>query len=113
MRLKRSLRHLSKIKSYIGLCRKAGQLTVGYNNLEQLKKGAKLIIMDEKMGESTQKKVIKISQNLSAPLLICKDLSLYCDAECLVCCLRNANLAKAVLQNLDENFSLFQGGQNG
>ena len=63
--------------------------------------------MDEKLGESTQKKVIKISQKLSAPLLICKDLADYCDAGCLVCCLREANLAKAVLQNLDENFSLF------
>lgn len=105
--------HSSKIKSYIGLCRRAGQLTVGYNNLEQVKRGAHLIIMDEKMGESTRKKVIKISQKLSALLLICKDLGLYCDAECLVCCLKNANLAKAVLQNLDENFSYFREDQNG
>ena len=101
---------MNKIKSYIGLCRKAGQLTIGYNNLEQLKKGAYLIIMDEKMGENTQKKVIKISQRLNCKLLICKGLERYCDAECLVCCMRNQNLAKAVLQNLDENFALYQGG---
>ena len=101
---------MNKIKSYIGLCIKAGQLTVGYNNLEQLKKGAKLILMDEKMGESTQKKVIKQAQRLKCKLLICKNLSDYCDKECMVCCMRNENLAKAVLQNLDENFSLFQGG---
>ena len=113
MRLRGNLKRLSKIKSYIGLCQKAGQLTVGYNNLEQVKRGAHLIIMDEKMGENTQKKVIKISQKLSVPLLICKDLSVYCNAECLVCCMKNANLAKAVLQNLDENFSYFWEDQNG
>ncbi len=97
---------MSKIKTYLGFCQKAGDLVIGYNNLEKINKGVFLVIVDKQLGENTQKKVIKIASKLNCPLIVCENLFNYLNKEIKVVALKNDSLARAVLDNLDENFTL-------
>ena len=97
---------MSKIKSYLGFCQKAGDLVIGFNNLEKIKGGAHLIIMDSLVAENTQKKVKKISQKLNCPVLLCNNLSQYVGNGIKILAMKNYSLANAVITNQDENFTL-------
>ena len=97
---------MSKIKSYLGFCQKAGDLVIVYNNLEKTKKGVFLIIIDNNLGESTTKKVKKFAINFGCEMLICQNLTFYLGKEIKVVALKNQSLAKAIMDNLDQNFTL-------
>ena len=97
---------MSKIKTYLGFSIKSKQIVIGYNNLEKLKKGAYLIIMENSIGESTYKKVIKISQRLNCQVLTCDNLFEYLGKTCKIVALTNQSLASAIITNADQNFTL-------
>ena len=97
---------MSKIKSYLGFCQKAGDLVIGYNNLEKIKKGVFLIIVDYSLGENTLKKVKKIANHLKCDVLLCKTLSELLSKEIKVVAIKNESLANAIKNNLDQNFTL-------
>lgn len=97
---------MSKIKSYLGFCQKAGDLVIGYNNLEKTKKGVFLIMVDNSLGENTLKKVKKIADYFKCDLLLCKTLSELLGKEIKVVALKNQSLANAIKNNLDQNFTL-------
>ena len=68
---------MSKIKSYLGFCQKAGDLVIGYNNLEKTKKGVFLIMVDISLGENTLKKVKKFAEHFKCDLCKAEYLKLY------------------------------------
>ncbi len=101
----------NKIKTYLGFCKKSGKLTVGFNNIEKSNKKTYLIVVDENIGESTLKKLIKISDERNCRLLLCKvALADYVSEECKTVSVGNKSLADAIVDNIDCDFSFYQGG---
>lgn len=98
----------NKIKTYLGFCLKSGKLKIGLNNLEELKKKVFLIIVNEKLGENSFKKIIKHADKFSCKILLTReDLSEYVNKDCMVIAIQDKNLASAILDNLDDGFIIY------
>lgn len=101
----------SKIKTYLGFCKKSGKLVIGFNEIEKRTKKIYLIIIEKATGENTFKKIVKKAQEKSCPLLICNaSLTEYVCEECKTVAIGNKSLADAITENIDGDFSLYQGG---
>ena len=97
-----------KIKTYLGFCIKKGSVEIGFNNLENVKKRVRLIVMNSGVGESTRKKTVKIAVANSCPLLITDlDLSDYVLRECKIFAVTDKSLAQAILENAGKDFVLY------
>ena len=59
-----------KIISYLGFCIRSGKICYGVDDIEQYRKRVYLLIMDEGLGESSKKSVLKSRERFGCPLLI-------------------------------------------
>lgn len=101
-----------KIETYIGFCIKSGKITLGSGAISTLKGGVKLLIMDGGAAKNTQKLAIKYKNAFSCPLVVCKSgFERAVNKEgCKLAAIRDGELSKAILSNLDGNYELYFGG---
>ena len=59
-----------KIISYLGFCIRSGKICYGVDDIEQHKKRVYLLIMDDGLGESSKKSLIRSQQRFQCPLLV-------------------------------------------
>jgi hypothetical protein len=78
------------------------------------KKGIKLILVCSTASENTFKLAIKYKNRFSCPLIICK-----CGLEnavnkpnCKIAAILDESLAKAILDNVCDDYELYAGGSN-
>ena len=107
----------AKIITYLGFCIRARKIVFGVDEIETLRKGAYLLIVDGGLGASSLKTVVKASEKLACPLLVTESGAL---GEHLqrpavkAVAIKDKHLAQAV-QNAAESepqFKLYSGGNN-
>ncbi len=102
----------SKILSYLGFAKKSGNLRTGVNTVSTLKKAYALIICSG-ASENTVNEAKKLSQKFFCPLIVSR-LSveeLTGKENCKLMAVTDENLAKAIIDNTDENFTILSGGR--
>lgn len=107
----------SKVQTYLGFCIRAGKIVFGAEEAEQQKKGVHLLLMDEAVGNSSQKAVYKAQEKFRCPLLIVEKNRL---GELLhrpavkAAAVKDGHLATAILDVAtgDPQFKLYLGGNN-
>lgn len=102
----------SKIESYIGFCIKSGKISIGSGAISPLKGGVKLLILDGTAAKNSQRLALKFQNRFNCPLIICKvgfERIVNRDGAKLAA-IKDEELSKAILQNLDDNFELYAGG---
>ena len=102
----------SKIVSYLGFARMSGNLRAGSNLIASLKK-ANLIIVSADASENARKDAKKYSDKFACPLLLSAvSLEEITGKEnCKTVAVTEENLSRAILENLDENFTIISGGR--
>ena len=102
----------SKIASYLGFAKKSGYLRAGANVIATLKK-ANLIIVSEDASENAKKDAKKYSDKFACPLVLSAIPAeeITGKENCKTIAVTEENLAKAILDNLDENFTIISGGR--
>ena len=101
----------SKVTAYLGFAKKSGNLRSGVNAIGTLKR-ANLLILCQTASPNTEKDARKLSVKLGCPMLKSK-LSveeLAGKENCKLLAVTDENLARAILDNLDDNFTLISGG---
>ena len=101
----------SKVETYIGFAIKKRSLITGSDSVTRLKK-AYVIIICASAGENAKSEAHKISKKLKCPLVESKILleDLTGKLNCKIAAVTDQNLAAAILNNLNENFSVISGG---
>ena len=102
----------SKIETYIGFCIRAGKISVGSGAISTLKGGVKLLILDGTAAKNSMRLALKFKNRFNCPLIICKTgFGRVVNREgAKLAAIRDEELSKAILQNLDQNFELYPGG---
>lgn len=103
---------LNKVRTYIGFCIKSGKISRGVNAIESIKSGVYLLIMDSSAAKNSVKSAISLKNKFSCPLIVCKS-GFETDVNyigCRLAAIRDEGLAKAILDNLGENYELYSGG---
>ncbi len=104
----------SKIESYIGFAVKSREISLGSGAISTLRGGVRLIILDGTAAKNSQRLALKFKNRFSCPLVICK--TGFEDAVnkggAKIAAILNKELAKAILNNLDDNYELYVGGTN-
>lgn len=102
----------SKIETYIGFCVKSREIAIGSGAVSTLRGGVRLIILDGTAAKNSKRLALKFKNRFSCPLIICK--SGFEDAVnksgAKLAAVLNKELAKAILNNLDDNYELYAGG---
>ena len=101
----------SKVLTYIGFAKKSGNLRSGVNAINTLKT-ANLLIVCATASQNTVKEAVKLSVKFSCPIVESKVLieEITGKGNCKLIAITEGNLAKAILDNKDENFTLISGG---
>ena len=102
----------SKVETYIGFCIKAGKISLGAGAVEVQKRDVKLIIVSADAAINTQKLAVKFKKRFNCPLVICKSRfgEIVNKEGCKIAAIKDGGLAKAILNNLDDNYELYVGG---
>lgn len=102
----------TKIETFIGFCKKAGKLSLGSGAVDTLKKEVYLLIVSADASDNTKKLAVKYKNRFMCPLLICKSEFDFIVNKpgCKIAAVRDGQLAKAILDNLDDNYELYAGG---
>ena len=102
----------SKIETYIGFCVKSREIAIGSGAVSTLHGGVRLIILDGTSAKNSWRLALKFKNRFTCPLIICKsgfeDVVNKCGAK--IAAVLNKELAKAILNNLDDNYELYAGG---
>ena len=101
----------SKIETFIGFSIRARALACGSNTIATQKR-VYLIILCSSASENTKKIAQKYCNKFRCDLLLCKKPleDIVYKQNCKLVALTDKNLAKAILDNQDENFSVYSGG---
>ncbi len=100
----------SKIETFIGFSIRAGKYRLGVNAVATLK-NAELLIMCHTASENTVKDVLKLSKKLKAEIIVCNFVNLEDltgKENCKLMAVTDKSLAKAIIDNLDENFTKYR-----
>lgn len=102
----------TKIETFIGFCRKAGKLSLGAGAVDAAKNNVYLIIVSADASENSKKLAVKYKRRFFCPLLICKSEFDFAVNKpgCKIAAVRDKQLAKAILDNIDDNYELYAGG---
>ena len=102
----------SKIETYIGFCIKSGKISLGSGAISTLKNGVKLLILDGTAANNSKRLALKFKNRFNCPLIICKaGFERIVNREgAKLAAIRDEELSKAILQNLDGNFELYAEG---
>ena len=101
----------SKVLSYLGFALKSGNLRSGVNAIATLKR-ADLLIICKTASQNTVKDANKLASKLGCPIVRSEITteSIVSKENCKLLAVTEQNLAKAILDNLDDNFTLISGG---
>lgn len=101
----------SKVLTYLGFAKKSGNLRTGVNAISTLKR-ANLLILCATAARNTKEDAAKLSAKLGCPLLesAVPVEELAGKENCKLLAVTQENLAGAILDNLDDNFTLISGG---
>ncbi len=101
-----------KIETYIGFCIRSGKISIGSGAISTLRSGVKLIILDGAAAKNSKRLALKFQSRFGCPLVICKsgfERVVNRDGA-KIAAIKDDELSKAILQNLDDNFELYAGG---
>ncbi len=106
------MKDASKALRYLGFALKSRTLRTGVNTAATLKEGY-LVLLCATAGADTAAEAEKLARRLSCPLVVCSIpvAEIAHKENCKLAVLTEPNLAKAVLDNLDDNFTLRTGGK--
>lgn len=97
-----------KIETYIGFCIRAGKITLGSGAIATLRGGVYLIILDGNAAKNSKRLALKFKNRFACPLVTCG--AGFAEAvnkqDCRIAAIRDKELAKAILSNLNENYVL-------
>ena len=98
-----------KVETYLGFCLRARKIALGAGTLDTLRKGVYLVMVCSTASENTFKLAIKYKNRFSCPLMVCKSgLENAVHREgCKLAAIRDAELARAILNNADGNYELY------
>lgn len=101
----------SKAETFIGFSVKARALVTGSDAVNGLRK-AYLILLCKSASENTAKLAAACAARLNCPLMTCNiPLQDLCNkTNCKIAAVTDKNLASAIIDNRDENFSVCLGG---
>ena len=101
----------SKVLTYLGFAKKSGNLRSGVNAIGTLKR-ANLLILCHTASQNTEKDAKKLCVKLGCPMLksMLSVEEITGKENCKLLAITDENLAKAMLDNLDDNFTLISGG---
>lgn len=97
----------SKVLAYLGFARKSGAMRTGVNAISTLKR-ANLMVVCSTASLNTVKDAEKLAHRFGCPLVISRIPveEIAGKENCKLLCVTDGNLANAVLDNLDDNFTL-------
>ena len=102
----------SKAETFIGFCIKSGNIALGAGAVEVQKPGkVHLLIISADASQNAMKVGIKFKNKFNCPLLICKaEFERIVNREgCKIAAIKDRQLAKAIMENLDDNYEYFGG----
>ena len=101
----------SKVETFIGFSIKSRSVTMGTNSIATIKK-AFLIITCDSASDGTKKIAESYARKFNCPLMISKPLleDVVLKTNCKMIAITDANLAKTIIENQNENFSISSGG---
>lgn len=104
----------SKIETYIGFCVKSREISVGNGAISTLHGGVRLLILDGTAAKNSWRLALKFKNRFSCPLVVCKSglEEAVNKVGAKIAAILNKELAKAILNNLDDNYELYVGGTN-
>ena len=107
----------SKLQTYLGFCIRARKIVFGAEECEGTKKGVFLLLMDEDLGNSSKKCMVKAQEKFGCPLFAVEKALL---GELLhrpsvkAVAIKDKNLASAIQAAVmsEPQFKLYSGGNN-
>ncbi len=101
----------SKVLTYIGFAKRSGNLRTGVNAISTLR-SVNLLIICATASQNTQKDADKIAARFNCPLIRTNIPAEEISGKdnCKLMAVTDFNLADAILNNLDDNFTLISGG---
>ena len=104
----------SKVETYLGFCIKAGKISLGAGAIDTLKKGVYLLILNGEAAKNSYRLALKYKNRFSCPLLICKSgfEKAVNRSGCMLAAVKDTNLAKAILDNLDDSYEIYAEASN-
>ena len=100
----------SKIFTYLGFAIRARKIALGNTAVSVCKKPIFLLILCRSAAKNTRHEAENLAQRRRLPLIVLEDLQSYVGKEnCKICAVLDANLAKAVLEQIPKNEILFGG----
>lgn len=102
-----------KVESYLGFCIKARKIALGSGTVDLLRRGVYLVMVCSTASENTRKLAIKFKNRFSCPLVVCKKglENVVHKSGCKIAAVKDEGLAKAICDNLDEDYELCDGRQ--
>ncbi len=102
----------SKVDTFLGFCVKSRKISLGNGAISTLKGGVYLLVLDKSAAENSKQAALKFKNRFSCPLLLCKSgfEDIINKPGCRIAAVRDGGLAKAILENLDDNYELYFGG---
>ena len=97
-----------KVETYIGFCIKSGKISRGSGAISTLKGGVKLLVLDGTAAKNSQRLALKFKNRFDCPLIVCKSgFERIVNREgAKIAAIRDEELAKAILRNLDDNYEI-------
>ena len=104
----------SKVKSYIGFCKRARKITLGSSAIGTLKSGVYLLLLDSNAANNSLRYALKYKRKFNCPLLVCGDNfeELVGKQNCRLAAIQDKNLAHAILNSGEPGYELYtEGGE--
>ncbi|MBE5744690.1 MAG: hypothetical protein E7355_00985 [Clostridiales bacterium] len=106
----------NKIETYLGFCVRARQIVFGVDEIAKQRKSW-LLIIDNALGDNSQKEIQKARERLRCPLLVVEDNALGAllhKGGVKAVSIKDQNLASAILSVAENEpqFKLYSGGTN-
>lgn len=101
-----------KIHTYIGFSLKSGKVRLGVNAILTIKGKIPLLILCDSASDNTKKDALKIAKKYNSSIILCKNEKLedlFYKENCKLAAILDESLAKAISDNLNENFVKFGG----
>lgn len=101
----------SKVEAYIGFAIKKRALVTGSDGVSRLRR-AELVLLCQSGSPNAKKAALNAGERLKCPVVECKipleDIT--CKQNCKIAALTDKQLAAAIINNLNQNFSVISGG---
>lgn len=102
------------METYLGFCIRAGKISFGAGAIDALKKEVYLIILNGEAAKNSVRLALKYKNRFSCPLVVCRSgfEKAVNRSGCMLAAVRDENLAKAILDNLDDSYEIFAEATN-